>query len=332
MYQVWRLLHGVDDTEVAKAKDVPHQISIVSYGHLIFKRSLLTTLQEDSYIRLDDVEQVEKQLRLLSGRLLKQMRLDLVDGDYLGIAVKREQEDPPFDTKATSSRRWIAHPKTLRLSTRTRPRPPLNPDGTQFRTFNRISKSSSMPSFVFSLAEEVTVLAAKLVEETLLPLFRKLHPEKSAWNLSLVNLCATNMSMSASESKSGAGRDIVKMLRRQEDVLKHWKVADVEVAPSKDEPNDRQMNQDDTNEIECGASNRPCPGHADLEDAYQPTQVSFLVDEAWESEGQEDDLGDKCQECGAMVPPFAVDAHERFHSLSVDQEDAADPHNHSIFS
>ena len=330
MYQVWRLLHGVDDTEVAKAKDVPHQISIVSYGHFIFKGSLLTTWQEDSYIRLDDVEQVEKQLRLLSGRLLKQMRLDLVDGDFLGIAVKGEQKDPPVDTKATSSPRWIAHPKKLRLSTR--PRPPLNPDGTQLRTFNRISKSSSMPSFVFSLAEEVTVLAGKLVEETLLPLFRKLHPEKSTWNLSLVNLCATNMSMSASESRSGAGRDIVKMLRRQEDVLKHWKVADVDVAPSKDQPNDRHMEQDDINDIECGAASCSCPGYADLEDVCQPPQVSFLVDEAWESDGQEDDLGDKCQECGAMVPPFAVDAHERFHSLSVDQEDAADPHKHSIFS
>ena len=37
MCQVWRLLHGVDDTEVAKAKEVPHQISIVSQGHLISK-------------------------------------------------------------------------------------------------------------------------------------------------------------------------------------------------------------------------------------------------------------------------------------------------------
>ena len=244
------------------------------------------------------------------------MRLDLVNDKFMGISVGGKQKYLPVEGKATASRTWIAHPKTLRLSTR--PRLPLNPDGTRLRNFARISKSSSMPSFVFSLAEEVTVLARKLVEETLLPLFRKLHPEKSGWNLSLVNLCATNMSMSASESKFGTGRDIVKMLRRQEDVLKDWKVADVDVAPSNDEPDDRQKEQDDVNDTERGASSRPYPGYADLEDAHPPSQVSFLADEAWDSEGQEDDLGDKCQECGAMIPPFAVDAHERFHSLSVD--------------
>ena len=31
--KVWGLIHGVDDTEVAKAKEVPRQISIVSRGH-----------------------------------------------------------------------------------------------------------------------------------------------------------------------------------------------------------------------------------------------------------------------------------------------------------
>ena len=29
--KVWGLINGVDDTEVAKAKEVPQQISIVSY-------------------------------------------------------------------------------------------------------------------------------------------------------------------------------------------------------------------------------------------------------------------------------------------------------------
>ena len=30
--RVWGLIHGVDDTEVAKAKEVPQQISIVSHS------------------------------------------------------------------------------------------------------------------------------------------------------------------------------------------------------------------------------------------------------------------------------------------------------------
>ena len=39
--KVWGLIHGVDDTVVAKAKEVPQQISIVSRGRDGFMRSLL---------------------------------------------------------------------------------------------------------------------------------------------------------------------------------------------------------------------------------------------------------------------------------------------------
>ncbi len=39
--KVWSLIHGVDDTEVAKAKEVPQQISIVSRGQCHFIRSFL---------------------------------------------------------------------------------------------------------------------------------------------------------------------------------------------------------------------------------------------------------------------------------------------------
>ena len=39
--RVWGLIHGVDDTVVAKAKEVPQQISIVSCGQHRILRSLL---------------------------------------------------------------------------------------------------------------------------------------------------------------------------------------------------------------------------------------------------------------------------------------------------
>lgn len=251
------------------------------------------------------------------------MRLDLtslVDEGDIGIAFEREEggeeEELASDAKATASRRWIARPKTLRLSTR--PRPPLNPDGTRSRNFTRISKSSSMPSFVLSLVQDITVLAEKFVEEALLPLFRKLHPERSGWNLSLVNLCATNMSMTASEGKAGDGRDIGRMLTRQKDVLKDWKIADVDVPPSDDEPDDRHMMQDDSRQVESGISSRYPPDRVGLgsEDALASTQGSSFGDEAWDSEGEENQLGDKCEKCGATMPFFAMVAHERFHSLS----------------
>lgn len=254
------------------------------------------------------------------------MRLDLTslvnDGDE-GIALDgEEEEDLASDTKATASRRWIAHPKTLRLSTR--PRPPLNPDGTRSRTFTRISKSSSMPSFVLSLVQDITVLAERFVEEVLLPLFRKLHPETSGWNLSLVNICATNMSMTASEGKAGVGRDIGRMLKRQKDVLKDWKIADVDVPPSDDEPDkpdeqgNRQIEQDHSGQFERESSSHVSLDHTGLgsEDALASTQGSSFGDEVWDSEGDENQLGDKCGLCGATMPFFAMVAHERFHSLS----------------
>ena len=240
------------------------------------------------------------------------MRLDLtslVDDENIGIALEGEEDDLALDIKATTSRRWIAHPKTLRLSTR--PRPPLNSDGTRSRNFTRISKSSSMPSFIFSLAQNITVLAEKLVEDTLLQLFRKLHPEKSGWNLSLVNICATNMSIAAGEGNAGAGRDIGRMFRRQEDVLKDWKIADVDIAPSENGSDDGQIKQDYIDQIE-----RPELAGLGSEDTLPSTQGSSSGDEAWDSEGDENNLGDMCQICGAMMPSFAMVAHERFHSLS----------------
>lgn len=247
------------------------------------------------------------------------MRLDLTALGYagdMGIALEGEQEELATHTRATTSRRWIARPKTLRLATRSRP--PPNPDGSGSRNTARISKSRSMPSFIFSLAQDISVLAEKLVEETLLSLFRKLHPEKSGWNLTLVNLCATNMSMATTEGKAGAGRDIGTMLKRQEDVLKDWKIADVDAAPSYNEPDHHRREQDGFDNLEPGISSPFLPDRAGLgsEDALVPPQGSSFGSETWDSEGEENDLGDRCHKCGATMPSFAMVAHERFHFLT----------------
>ena len=247
------------------------------------------------------------------------MRLDLtslVDDGDLGVPLDGRYGESAIDTKATASRRWIAHPKTLRLSTR--PRPPLNPDGTRSRSFARISKSSSMPSSIFNLSQDVTALAEKFVEETLLSLFRKLHPEKSAWNLSLVNLCATNMSMAASDGKAGAGRDIGTMLQRQKNVLEDWKITDAAVTPSDHALGDRQVEQDDIDDVKRAASSPSLRDHAGCGsgDALSSAQGSSSGNEMWDSEVEENDLGEMCPECGATMPSFAMVAHERFHSLA----------------
>ena len=248
---------------------------------------------------------------MLSESLIKRMRLDLtslVDDGHLIVPLDGGRQQSAIGTKATARRKWIAHPKTLRLSTR--PRPPLNPDGTRSRNFARISKSSSMPSSVFDLSHDIRVLADKLVEETLLSLFRKLHPEKSAWNLSLVNLCATNMSMAASEEKASAGRDIGTMFKSQGVVLQNWKIVEVDVTPD-----DRQIEQNDVDETEREIFSHSLAGLGS-EDALPSTQGSSSGNEMWDSEVEENDLGETCYECGATMPSFAMVAHERFHSLA----------------
>ncbi|KAI4736747.1 DNA/RNA polymerase [Aureobasidium sp. EXF-12298] len=299
--RIWALLHGVDDTEVSFAKAVPSQISI-----------------EDSYIRLDTLPEVLKQLKMLSCSLIERMRIDLVTSDDEepdrsphDIELEHDQlaegsiADPQnghtlFKTESsvrlTNSRvkstgRWLAHPKTIRLSTR--PRLPLNPDGTRSRSFKRISHSATLPNYVLSLMDSVDVLAERLVHDTLIGMFRKLHPEKAGWNLSLVNLAVTNMAEAGGESKTANGRDISSMFRRQESVHKEFTAyADEQLKPQAESI--LQMN---------------------VEESRSPTVDSTfeVEDNSWVEEEDEDN--ERCGICGMSVPLFAMPAHMRFHEV-----------------
>ncbi|KAJ4335571.1 hypothetical protein N0V95_008867 [Ascochyta clinopodiicola] len=290
--RVWDLLNGCDDTQVNQAREVPRQISI-----------------EDSYIRLDTLDEVIKQFHVLSISLLKRMRTDLLEHE------QEPSEDPAAGTTA-SSQRWLAHPKTLRLSTR--PRPPQNPDGSRNRTFARISKSASMPNFVFSVKESVEALAERLVRETLIPLFRQLHPEKQGWNLSLVNLAATNMVSAASE-KGGVGRDIGKMFRRQDDVLAPFRVREESAQESNEHvAQEALVEEDDVKDdgmVEEPNVYIPSLSRFGSEDVPTPSQEEGSIEEdVWE---EDDDVMDTdmyhCDACDAVMPMFAMGAHERWH-------------------
>ena len=244
--KIWDLLNGIDDSEVAVVKRVPTQIS-----------------QEDSYMKyLRTFEAVKHQLRLLAKRLIERMRLDLTEDGF-------EPE--------SGALRWLAHPRTLRLSTR--PRPGLNHDGTRPRTFYRISRSAPMPMFVFNLSDSAESLADKLVEELLIPMFRKLHPEKIGWNLSLINVAATNMAETGGETKDSKGRDIGRMFKTQDDVLKDFKVTEQD-----------EMTQDE-DEDDCQA----------------------VVGNGWLSDDEESNSLETCSICGLQLPSFAFDAHYRYH-------------------
>jgi DNA polymerase iota len=281
--KVWGLINGVDDTEVQQAKKVPTQISI-----------------EDSYIRLDTIPQVLKELRILATSLLKRMHVDLLEDDG----------NPDAET---TTKRWVALPKTVRISTR--PRPAVNVDGTRQRSFNRISRSGPLPNFVFSLKEGFDAIVERLVQETLVPMFRKLHPYPSGWNLSLVNIGVTNMIETANEDGTGGGRDIGIMFKRQEEVLKEWRVEDRDVPPNtiqmatkSDKSDQVQTDPSAGDEVEDNIMNGS-------EDAILATQNSIDESDIWEEDEEEEDDREKCQECGAVMPAFAMAAHERFHGL-----------------
>ncbi|KAG9600664.1 DNA/RNA polymerase, partial [Aureobasidium melanogenum] len=291
--KIWALLHGIDDTDVSYAKAVPSQISI-----------------EDSYIRLDTLPEVLKQLKKLSCSLIERMRIDLVtaeddepdgpprDGEF---EQERDHEenvaDPDIEhisaqslkAKVRSSK-WLAHPKTIRLSTR--PRMPLNPDGTRTRSFKRISHSAPLPNYVLSLTDAIDALAERLVHETLIGMFRKLHPEKAGWNLSLVNLAVTNMAEAGGESRTANGQDIGSMFKRQETVHKEFTTyADEQTMPQA-EPTQK----------------------SNLEESSFLLDSNHEVDDtSWIEEENEED--ERCGLCGMSVPLFAIPAHLRFHEV-----------------
>ena len=251
---------------------------------------------------------------MLSISLLKRMRLDLT-------SFVEEDEEARVENYSVNdadkgiSRRWIAQPKSIRLSTR--PRPPLNLDGTRPRTFTRISKSGTVPSFTFNLTSDVNVLATRLVDEALLPLFRKLHPERGGWNLSLVNVCVTNMSMNASDDKVASGRDIGRMFRRQEETLKHWKVDDIDIPPDSAISSEQFLHGTDFQEPYTPIASSPLGiKSSGSEDVLPQTQSSLNEAGDWDSGEDERESGDSCKVCGATMPAFAMTAHERFHDLA----------------
>lgn len=336
---IWGLLHGCDDSDVGQARDMPKQISI-----------------EESYIRLDTFEEVVGELKLLALSLMKRMHLDLLgesdeeaeQGSSLGAEIDPSSlfasdiigASAPVRSLAPqpAKKRWIARPRTLRLSTR--PRPPIDPaTNTRPRTFARISRSSPLPNFVFSLSAPLETLAERLVNEALLPLFRRLHPEKSGWNLSLVNVAVTNMADSAGDAKTSSGRDISAMFKKQKEVLDQWRVTSDDpmigvadgghlpeaelshslataASPShscSSEPSDAKSQHAAAAACRTGSEDLLVPGMS--------SQDSREADGVWIDEADGDVAMDEtgahsvCDMCGALMPAFAMAAHGRFHAL-----------------
>ncbi|WZH46381.1 DNA polymerase iota subunit [Fusarium acuminatum] len=246
--RIWGLLHGVDTAEVKEASDMPSQISI-----------------EDTYKGLDVMAQITEELHKLSCSLIRRMRIDLLVPD--------DGADTP------GAQKWMARPKTLRLSLRTW----AYLHSTQGQNYGRVSRSGPLPNYIFDLKDDIGHIAERLVSEALIPLLRRLSPEKGQrWNLQMLNICVANMVVGAADDKTGAGRDISVMFKRQDETLKPFQVME---------------------ELDVAQS----------EETTQP------VSESDGEDGEDDDweTGDNtpCPLCGHSIPLFAVPAHQRYHEM-----------------
>ncbi|SZF02582.1 unnamed protein product [Blumeria hordei] len=251
--KVWGLLHGVDNSIVKNARQIPHQISM-----------------ENTYLCLKTMPEVHHQLSLLAMRLIKRMHIDLLENcedSHTGILKK-----------------WIALPKTVRLSTRARPT--KNSGTTQAKSYSRVSRSCPCPNFIFELDVDIGLAVERLVEKTLIPLFKKLHPKNSEWNLCLVNLCVTNMKQIAEKDC----QDISRILNLSKDM-------------ADEEPNINSHLP--LNSIFGEQNSVPSPFSLSLQQGDQQT----------DEEGEDQFRSQaKCDACDVMVPLFAIEAHRRFHS------------------
>ena len=207
--QVLSLLHGQDPSPVKPARTLPTQISI-----------------EDTYHAnpLTSLAQIRSELVKITLSLLKRMKTDLLDDG---------------DGRDGKKKRWMARPKTLRLTTR----PKVDPREGKGYGYLRVSKSVPLPTYVFSIAntnknrnsngntndngagagdddgedktakEQMAQVAERLVTETLLPMFHQLNPKKAkeVYSIGLLNVCVTNMDTMEAEDGKGKKRDIKDM-------------------------------------------------------------------------------------------------------------------------
>jgi DNA polymerase iota len=307
--KVWALLHGVDDTEVKPARDVPTQISI-----------------EDTYKGLNEPAEITRELSLISASLLRRMHVDLIEEG---------------DSDHHHPKKWLAYPKTLRLTTR--PYASLT-DGKPYN-WARASKSVPLPSFVFSLTMGRDQIVDKLVGETLRPLFAKLNPAPRGWNTGLINICVTNM---ANGNDGGSIRDIGTMFRQQDQVLREFTVYDTTPLPAAEdgpspytqEPGSQsaKINNTASGSIFDLATTTPLKGVMEEDTFWEignpecehnPGDDDYNDDDndddgAWDEHddgqpsSQESEALEKCALCGHRIPRFAVAAHARFHDMELD--------------
>jgi DNA polymerase iota len=117
----------------------------------------------------------------------------------------------------------------------------------------------------------------------------------------------------ASDDGKGGGRDIGRLFKKQEEVLKHWKFEDKDVPP---DPIPEPIHEaHDAILTDPSAGNEVADNIIAGSEDVIFTQNSAEEPAEWDDEEDEDENREICHECGATMPAFAMAAHERFHSL-----------------
>lgn len=133
---------------------------------------------------------------------------------------------------------------------------------------------------------DINLVVERLVEKTLIPLFKKLHPKNLEWNLCLVNLCVTNMKQIAEKDC----QDISRMI---------------------------SLSKDMTNEESNILNNLPLNSISGEKNSVSSlNSLSLQLSDQQTDEESEDQFRyqAKCDTCDVTVPLFAMKAHRRFHS------------------
>lgn len=165
----------------------------------------------------------------------------------------------------TNSQTWLARPRNLRMSIR------LHETGG----WNRTSRSTILPSYVFSSSTEIGTVAVRLTEEAGIPLLKKLLPAPpTRWSLQLLNVAVVNMSASESSGR----RDIRSFL--SSGVARSAPSTSLNTSPSTEDAAD--MSEDEH-------------FFSDYSSDDAPSTTS-------------------CPLCNTSVPDFALEAHARFHA------------------
>ena len=338
--RVWGLLRGIDPSPVRDTPAVPSQLSV-----------------EDTYMArpLRTTAEVLRALGTLTASLVARMRAELL----VTIPASMDRDDGGSSgndgtrLKSPEEQRWLARPRTIRLSTRTHPRSNSNSNGNA--AFARNTRSQPLPSFIFDLSPAPAEIGDRLVQACLQPLFRRLHAGgtpagPAGWNLALLNIGVTNMVVVAGagadwQGSGGGGggtgngtglgvaagaRDISRMFRTQEQKLRQWTVYDTG-------SDGDAVCGDGEDGAGAGLEMNPEPAQQQQQQAPMPpdsmecgdliaASTSLTADEVWEDEEVEDDVPmsmpgggggtqDKCPLCGCVLPAFAMGAHERFHAM-----------------